>query len=279
MKILVTGADGYIGSHAVQALLARGAQVIAADRTMKFVDPRAERVECDIFTDPPTGFFKHGIPDACMHFAWKDGFNHNAPSHMENLSVHYRFLTGLAERGIRQIAVMGSMHEIGYHEGVITENTPCRPLSQYGVAKNALRQSMELFCRDRKIIFQWLRGFYLLGDDMRNHSVFAKILEAAASDQTEFPFTSGTRCYDFLSVEELARQIAASLMQTEVAGIIHCCSGRAQPIGEVAERFIREHGLKLRLRYGAYPDRAYDSSAIWGDDAKIRQILAMETRR
>jgi len=274
MKILVTGADGYIGAHAVRALLDRGAQVIAADRTMRFVDARAERVGCDIFADPETRLFEHGVPDVCMHFAWQDGFSHNAPSHMGNLSAHYRFLTGLTDRGVRQIAVMGSMHEVGFHEGVVTEDTPCRPLSQYGVAKNALRQSLELFCRDRKIVFQWLRGFYILGDDARNHSVFAKIFEAAAAGKTEFPFTSGKNRYDFLMVEELAAQIAACLMQTRITGIIHCCSGQAQPLGEAAERFIREHGLNIRLRYGAFPDRPYDSAAIWGDDTKIRQILS-----
>lgn len=273
-KILVTGANGYIGSHTVRALLDRGASVIAADRSMDFVDPRAERVECDIFSEAPAELFETGLPDACMHFAWQDGFNHNAPSHMLNLSAHYRFLTDLAERGVRQLAVMGSMHEVGFHEGAVTEDTPCRPLSQYGVAKNALRESLELFCRARGIVFQWLRGFYILGDDRRNHSVFSRLLEAAAAGQTEFPFTSGKRRCDFLAVDELAAQIAASLLQTEVRGIINCCSGRAVPLGEVAERFIRDRKLNIRLRYGAFPDRPYDSEAIWGDDAKIRRIMA-----
>ena len=277
-RILVTGANGYIGSYVIRALLDRGADAIAADRSAEFIDPRAKTVLCDIFDSRAELFSSREIPDAVLHLAWQDGFDHNSLSHMANLSAHFRFLTGLADRGVRQIAVMGSMHEIGYHEGAIDENTPCCPLSQYGAAKNALRQSMELFCRNRSLVFQWLRGFYLLGHDERNHSVFSRLLAAEAEGKTEFPFTSGTRQYDFLTVDELAVQIASSVLQDRVLGIIPCCSGRAQPIGEVAERFIREHGMKLRLRYGAYPDRAYDSPAIWGDDAKIRQILAMGIR-
>ena len=42
----------------------------------------------------------------------------------------------------------------------------------------------------------------------------------------------------------------------------------------LAEKFIRERGLDITLCYGAYPDRVYDSPAIWGDNAKIRRILA-----
>lgn len=67
--------------------------------------------------------------------AWQDGFAHNAPSHMLNLSKHYEFITNLVEGGCRQIAVMGSMHEVGYWEGKIDEGTPCNPLSMYGIAK------------------------------------------------------------------------------------------------------------------------------------------------
>lgn len=169
---------------------------------------------------------------------------------------------------------MGTMHEIGYHEGAVDENTPCRPLSLYGVAKNALRQSLELFCRQHEVVFQWFRGYYVLGDDERNHSVFSRILESAKEGKREFPFTSGKKCYDFLPVEELAAQLSACVMQTEVQGIINCCSGRPLALGDMAEKFIRERGLDITLRYGAYPDRAYDSPAIWGDNAKIRRILA-----
>ena len=41
----------------------------------------------------------------------------------------------------------------------------------------------------------------------------------------------------------------------------------------MAERFIREHKLNIRLEYGAFPDRPYDSPGVWGDASVIRQIL------
>ena len=277
-RILVTGANGYIGAEAVRALLSKGAEVIAADLKCDHIDPRAAFVGCNILEDPEPLFRSGEMPDAVLHLAWQDGFDHNAPSHMGKLSAHYRFLTDLAERGAGQIAVMGSMHEIGYHEGEVDEDTPCRPLSQYGVAKNALRQALELFCRQRKIVFQWLRGFYLYGHDERNHSVFTRLLEADAAGEKEFPFTSGTRRCDFETVGELAEQIASCVLQDRIQGVINCCSGRAQSMGEVAERFIRERGLHIRLRLGAYPDRPYDSPAIWGSSAKIRSVMDKEKR-
>ena len=39
------------------------------------------------------------------------------------------------------------------------------------------------------------------------------------------------------------------------------------------ERFIKENGYGIKLKYGAFPDRPYDSKAVWGDNNKIRKIM------
>lgn len=61
---------------------------------------------------------------------------------MGDLSAHYSFMTAMIDGGLKQLAVMGTMHEIGYWEGAIDENTPCNPISMYGIAKDALRRAM-----------------------------------------------------------------------------------------------------------------------------------------
>jgi len=73
----------------------------------------------------------------------------------------------------------------------------------------------------------------------------------------------------------LARQIAACVTQQEVAGIINCCTGEPVSLADKVESFIREHGFNIQLDYGAFPDRAYDSPAIWGNAEKIQKIMNM----
>ena len=124
MKILVTGANGYIGLHIVKTLLDKGIQVIACDLNTDEVDKRAERKNIDLFTLPDTNIYTLlGTPDVCLHLAWRNGFVHNASTHLGDLSAHYRFLTRIIDDGLPQLAVMGTMHEIGYWEGAIDENT------------------------------------------------------------------------------------------------------------------------------------------------------------
>jgi dTDP-6-deoxy-L-talose 4-dehydrogenase (NAD+) len=159
-------------------------------------------------------------------------------------------------------------------DGAITAQTPTNPLSMYGIAKNALRQTLELLTKDKPIAFHWLRGYYIHGDDAKSNSVLGKILLAAQEGKEAFPFTSGKNLYDFISVEELAAQIAAASLQEKHTGIINCCSGQPISLGDMAESFIRSHNLNIRLDYGAFPDRAYDSPGVWGDATIIRQIMA-----
>ena len=63
-------------------------------------------------------------------------------------------------------------------------------------------------------------------------------------------------------------------MQTEVKGIINCCSGRPVALAEQAEKFIRDNNMKIRLDYGKFPDRADASPEVWGDPEKINRIMA-----
>ena len=213
-------------------------------------------------------------PDVLLHLAWRNGFSHNDISHLDDLSKHYSFIKAALEAGVKRIVVMGSMHEVGYHEGAVDENTPCNPTTPYGVAKNALRQLTGELCRQHGAQMQWLRGFYLVSNDGRGCSIFSKIVTAEREGKDEFPFTSGRCKYDFLPYEEFCRQVVAVVEQDEVSGIINICSGEPVALGDYIERFISENGFSIRLGYGKYPDRPYDSPAIWGDATKIHTILS-----
>ena len=276
MRVLVTGANGYIGKHVVSALIRRGIDTIAADLSMANVDPMAEQLTIDIFQEADQLFEKAGKPDVFLHLAWKDGFMHNVDTHMLCLSDHYRLLRAMISSGVKQIAVMGSMHEVGYWEGAIDENTPCNPMSMYGIAKDALRRSLFQMTKGEDIVIQWLRGYYIFGDDERSSSIFGKITQAAKEGKTEFPFTSGKNQYDFISVEDLSDQIASVVSQKDIVGIINCCTGTPVSLSEQVNHYIEQNNYNITLKYGAFPDRPYDSPAVWGDNKKITQILKKE---
>lgn len=278
MKILVTGANGYLGQGIVKALLEQHRNVVATDFCTDSVDKRALCVPCDLFavSDPYTYF---GRPDVLLHLAWRDGFIHYSNAHIEDLPKHYSFIQKMIMGGLPQIAVMGSMHEVGFFEGCICESTPCHPVTQYGISKNALRELTRLLSKQNGTVFQWLRGYYIVSNGMYGNSIFSKIALAADQGKREFPFTSGSNRYDFLDYELFCKYVAEAVTQKRTDGIIEICSGKPETLANRVERYIDDNEYNIELQYGVFPDRPYDSKALWGDASKIQSIMENSMKR
>lgn len=272
MKILVTGANGYLGQGIVKHILDTGNAVTAVDFSVDNVDERAERIACNLFEiEDPYHYF--GEPDVLLHLAWRDGFVHFSDAHINDLPNHVNFLKEFADTDIKTIAVMGSMHEIGFYEGCIKEDTPCNPTTPYGISKNALRRLTQMLCEQKNKQFMWLRGYYIVGNSKFGNSIFSKITAAEMEGKQEFPFTMGQNQFDFIDYDDFCEQVARSVTQDKVLGIINICSGRPEKLADRVERFIKENDYKIKLKYGAFPDRPYDSKAVWADDSKIVEIM------
>ena len=112
--VLVTGAGGYIGRHVVTALLERGLDVKALDLRLDGVDERAERLTLDLFSGDADIYDQMGRPDVVLHMAWRDGFKHASHAHLDDLAKHFHLIENLYAGGLPQLAVMGTMHEVGY---------------------------------------------------------------------------------------------------------------------------------------------------------------------
>ena len=274
-KVLVTGANGYIGRNVINYLLDSNIDVVAVDISLnKIISEKVKKIEINIFENTDYLFSNLQNLGTCIHLAWRNGFVHNSITHLEDISLHYKFLKKIHEFGIKNINVIGTMHEIGYWEGEVANDTTTNPISFYGIAKNSLRQSLKILeDSDKELFIKWLRVFYIQGDDRNNNSIFSKILQKEEEGAKTFPFTTGKNKYDFINISILAEMISKASLQTEVTGIINCCSGKPVSLKEKVELFLKENNLKIKLEYGVFPDRSYDSPAIWGNNDTISKIM------
>lgn len=272
----MTGARGYLGQGVVSQLLQLGHKVVATD----FIGPNLEESAADLNfkkanlfeIENPYEYFEK--PDVVLHMAWRDGFVHNSQAHVEDFSKHVVFLEKMFDSKVKQVAVMGSMHEIGFFEGSINENTPCHPETLYGISKNAQRDIVEMLSKKTGKPYLWLRGYYIVGNSIKGSSIFAKIVQAEEDGKTEFPFTTGQNQYDFLDYDDFCRRVALAVTQNEITGIINISSGKPEKLADRVERFIKDNDFRIKLKYGSFPDRPYDSKAIWGNSDKIDAIIS-----
>ena len=82
---------------------------------------------------------------------------------------------------------------------------------------------------------------------------------------------------DPISAKLVANMIVAASVQEEINGIINVCTGKPMSLADRVEQFLRDKNYKIKLDYGAFPDRPYDSPGTWGDPTKINRILANDT--
>ena len=78
-----------------------------------------------------------------------------------------------------------------------------------------------MLCKQNNAIFQWMRGYYIVGNSKYGSSIFSKITAAAEDGKEEFPFTMGQNQYDFIDYNCFVKQVAASICQSRINGIIN----------------------------------------------------------
>lgn len=277
-RILVTGANGYIGSH-VANYLAQIPNIIltATDFKNSRLNKNVMFVSEDILrnADKEELYERLKKPEICIHLAWQDGFVHNADSHIDKLPAHFHFLKNLVEHGCTQLLVAGSLREYGSVHGKISEDAPVKADNYYAWSKISLKNLLDIYLKDKPVCLQWLRFFTPYGNDELNNSIFSKIIAWEKEGRKTFPFTEGKEQYDYIHIDDLTHQIAAVAAQTEISGVINCCSGRPETLKSKVEELIKSRNFKIRPEYGAFPSRSYDSDIIYGDNTKISKIMQL----
>ena len=279
MKVLVTGATGFVGRHLVAALLARCCEVRAVARNaekaqgMPWIN-HVEFVAADIHAaDLNVVALTEGI-DALAHLAWPGLPNYRALFHFEhNLMADYRFIKSAIEAGVPQVLVTGTCFEYGMQSGPLSESTEPRPSNPYGLAKHTLHLFLQNLQQEQPFTLQWARLFYLHGEGQNPNSLLAALDRAIDSGEASFNMSAGEQLRDFLAIETAASHLAAILHQRDFGGVINCASGHPVSVRALVEQRLRERGATLDLNLGHYPYPTHEPLAFWAVTERLQQLL------
>jgi dTDP-6-deoxy-L-talose 4-dehydrogenase (NAD+) len=280
MRIAVTGASGFVGSHVLADLKRRGVRAVAASRARS--DQAAggyhRGVAIDVHAPGPDPFATLGHPDVLIHLAWGSLPDYGSEVHtVAELPAHVRFLTDLVNSGLSGIVVAGTCMEYGMREGELTENDAAEPANPYAAAKNALRLALESMRTRVPFNLTWARIFYLYGPGQARTSLFSQLSAAHASGAPTLDMSSGDQLRDFLPVELAASTLVDLAVQGRGHGVVNVCSGRPIAVREIAELWIRENHWNVRLILGARPDSPFEPRAFWGNRSKLDGLLGDRT--
>ncbi|PIF51884.1 dTDP-6-deoxy-L-talose 4-dehydrogenase (NAD+) [Pseudomonas sp. 29] len=279
MKVLVTGATGFVGRHLVAALLARGCEIRAVARNaetaqgMPWIND-VEFVSADIHAaDLDVAALTVGI-DALAHLAWPGLPNYRALFHFEhNLMADYRFIKSAVEAGVQQVLVTGTCFEYGMQSGPLSESSAPQPSNPYGLAKHTLHLFLQNLQQELPFTLQWARLFYLHGEGQNPNSLLAALDRAIDTGEASFNMSAGEQLRDFLPIENAAGYLAAILQRHDFDGVINCASGQPVSVRSLVEQRLRERGATLNLNLGHYPYPTHEPLAFWAVTERLQQLL------
>jgi nucleoside-diphosphate-sugar epimerase len=264
MRVVVTGAGGFIGAHVAQALAARGHEVTALVRPggdpwrLEAVRDAVTVVEVDLrASEAAERVLGNATPEVVCDAAWHGVSNrfYDDPSQLSaNLQPHLEWLAAGARVGVRRWIGLGSQAEYGPQSARIDERCVPEPTTLYGAVKLCTGLLSRAIARDAGIELTWLRLFGAYGPmDQPGWLIPSVILTLLRGERPDL--TLGTQKWDYLYVQDVAAAIADAVVATSLDGVFNLGSGDAVPVRTIVEtvRDLIDPGLPLG--FGALPFR------------------------
>ncbi len=281
MRVLVTGATGFIGSHIVRRLIAQGCEVYAIIRPnsnvwrINDIIGSINVIPCDLFSIREWDrYIKEIRPDLCIHLAWyvEPGEYLNS---LENTRFAYATIelaTRLAGIGCRRFISAGTCFEYDTDLGYLSETTSTAPRSLYAATKLGLYLTLDQIGRLMGMSVAWLRFFYLYGPYEDKRRLVPAII-CSLIDNREAKATKGEQIRDFLHVEDVADAVWA-VAQSGLSGPINIGSGKPVAVRDIVMKIGTILGRPELITLGALPHNPSDPMFICANNRLLTNSTA-----
>lgn len=285
MRILLTGATGFLGSHIAEFLVLQNHEIIATKRIS------SKTVNCKLFYDKVNWvntddeqWLNKTIdlsPQIIIHAAWSgvdvDNRN-NAEVQKSNLDFLNQILIIADTCQVLKFIGLGSQAEYGTFDYEISENHACHPVDLYAITKlSALKLIADLLTQ-KHINWYWLRVFSVIGKNDNSNWLLPHIKQNLVKGLIS-NLTQGEQCYDYLYIDDfLARLNTVITQNNAISGIYNLCSGRAVEIKSLLINLANKlHVSTDLLQFGTIPYRKNQSMYMVGSTEKYEKEFGIHT--
>ena len=293
--ILVTGADGFIGSHLTEALVRNGFKVRAfvcynSFNSWGWLEQCADDVRGKFEVVPGDIRDPHGVKeamkgcDAVLHLAALIAipFSYNSPDTYVDTNVKgtLNVLQAARELGIKRIVHTSTSEVYGTAQFVpITEKHPLQGQSPYSATKIAADQLAYSFYSSFDLPVVTVRPFNTYGPRQSARAVIPTIITQIANGQRNLKLGATTPTRDFSYVQDTVSGFIAALISDKGLGeVVNLGSNFEISIGDTAQLIAEVMDVKIQI----VPDEARvrpeksEVERLWADNTKAREILGWQ---
>jgi UDP-glucose 4-epimerase len=302
-RVLVTGGAGYIGSHAVLALLEAGYDVVVVDDlsagSRKAVPAAAVFVEMDCGDPRLAGMMAQWGISSAMHFAARIRLDESVRVPLVYYNANFctarAFLESAALAGVNHVVFSSTAAVYGETGNVpVSEDRLPQPATPYGRSKLAVEWLLEDLGRASKMRYVALRYFNVAGADPQSRTgpradaahllklvaeAVAGIRETITINGQDWPTRDGTCVRDYIHVSDLAAAHVSALrhlLQGGTSTVLNCGYGRGFTVREVVQAGLSIAQRPFEVFEG--PRREGDMASVVADVSRIKQVLDWQPR-
>lgn len=242
MRVLITGATGFIGLPLTLRLVEQGHKILALSRKPFKLNKSVSWLNSDLSLpltyQEEINSFK---PEVLIHLAWQDIPDFSFEKSKNNLNNSLNFLSFIIGLGsCKKIIVSGSCFELNKLHGECLESEAGKPRDSFTWAKHSLRMWLEIECKKESIHLGWMRIFYVYGPRQRTQSLVPSILTNLQNGKLPH-ISTPKNCNDFVFIEDVIDAFSNATLSQYPSGIYNLGSGVSTSILEVcriAEKIV-----------------------------------------
>lgn len=277
--VLITGANGFVGSACLEAASAFALPVHAVSR--RAGEGRGCSWHRADLLDPEqvTDLMAAVRPTHLLHLAWvtTPGTYWTSPDNEHWRDASLQLVREFARHGGRRVLVAGTCAEYDWSAGLCAEAaTATRPATPYGRSKHALHEELVPLTEEVGVQLVWARLFFLYGPREDPARLVPSVIGALLRSQPAL-CSFGTQRRDFLHVSDAAEALLG-LLFAGAAGTFNVASGLAVSVAEVVNRIGDLLGMRDRIRLGARPVVLSDPPLLVADVRRLGSALGWAPR-
>lgn len=279
MKIFLTGASGFIGSHLFKYIIQKpNIEVLILLRDEKKISTifkdipgvryiKGDLLDINSFSDELINF----DPDIFFHLGWigVENFNRNNLLQFKNLKVTLDLIDLLPKLNLKKFIGVGSQAEYGNLDKKINEFSETKPTTNYGFCKLKSYELLSYYFLQTNITFCWVRLFSSFGPGDNScwliPSIINHILEGRSPE-----LTSCDQLWDYVYIDDVIKAIISIMESNLTDGVYNLGSGNAYELKEIV-KYIRDTiNPKIQLGFGKVPYRGDQVMHLQADIRKLK---------